>query len=70
MNYINCIFVHSANGTWSGRLVWDSFQENEERKLFGYTRGDVNGEIKTQYFEDTISIVVEKLLSQANSFGI
>ncbi|MGD8190195.1 hypothetical protein ACQCN2_09450 [Brevibacillus ginsengisoli] len=70
MNYITCIFVHSARGTWSGRLVWDSIQENDERKSLGYTHGDVNGEIKTQYFEDTISNVVDMLLSQAQSFGI
>ncbi|WP_372011361.1 hypothetical protein NBRC13296_12410 [Paenibacillus chitinolyticus] len=70
MNYINCIYLHSAKETWTGRLVWDSTQENQERKDLGYIRGDISGEIKTQYFEDSISIVIDMLVNQAKSLGI
>lgn len=69
--WINCIYAHkNEDGKWAATLVWDSKQESELRRHKNFIRGDYKGEIHTQYFEDSLTLAVDKILSIADYMNV
>lgn len=72
MLYINTIFVHfnSENKEWASELLWNSTQEDSDKRVQGKLRGDFSGTIQQDYFEGSLQSAVDAVLGLAKAFGI